>query len=325
MYSFVTKLKMKDVIRKNLFFLTKHTTDIESVVNHLFANKVLTQCIKEEILSKTTTSGKNSELYSYMMRRNYQYDKLLEALDATNNSHIADVLCPNRKKPVEDVDVVLQPSGMFSELIEAVQAMAPIATTTERSNLPVYKTTINVYTGSLPISTVGLNDLPYAMALMSGMYSQATVQSWEGCPTGFALNDAFERYKKEMESAEKLLECLSESAIQIVSCPSEAMRPAMKFLESSTLIFHPHFDVKNMIASEKMRITMLLHLITYGDSLSINVRRDFSPKPSSYLFFNPLAHSEVIRPVDKALVAAFCGLDESNTEIAKRPTVPRPF
>lgn len=319
-------------IRRNLPALVSQTNNVEQIGLRLYALKIMSSETLEMMMSKPTNSGKCMYLYTYMMRRpKSDVQTIVEILKTTGNSHLAEEIEATtsiRKRLFVD-DCLISATGppekkkMFDGMIEALKSISPVEIVSERSNLPLYKVSVDMYSGQLPRSTIGLKDLPYLIALNSG-YSKQSVQSWDGCPM---LLSVVEEYEEELESAKEMVKALAGCAVFISSKRNPAMEKALKALEFETdpFIKSDGYDPEESSEGEKKRIAMILHLTTYGLKMTVQIRKDFAPKPSSYLLMNPFPLSDVVKPRDRQIVLSIAGSDESNTEDVEPLLAPCPF
>lgn len=303
-------MKMDRAITRNLVEMVRDMSNVDEVVIGLHASGVLGRYQKERLAAEKTPTGKSSLMCDYLCRRpDGEFEVLLDVLDGTGNGHLADLLRPGREKKKKVVVV----NRLFDELLSSLRAMAPIATVTERSNVPVYKVSVNVYSGAVPRSEVGLNDLAYVVALYVGK-SRASVQSWPGCPSGPVLDRVWEEYESEMRSTEELMESLVECDVELRSECCVAMHRAMRVLGVDIIALWWRRGEQSAWGEPKRRwTTAMVHLWTFGRKVSLTVRRDFAPKPSSYLMLNANMQSFVILPFDRQIVMPVLGSDESNT------------
>lgn len=317
---------MDKILTPRLVELVNETTNIEDVVLRLLSKGVLRRWSSETICAEKTSMGKASRLYNFLTRRpESELDVLLDVLEETSNGHLCDLL--GRKKKTENNERC----DMFDEMLNAVRSMRPVETTTDRSNLPVYKVSVNVYSGKLPLSRVGLNDLPYVMALKLGT-SRASVLAWATCPSGPVLDSVLATYDSEIESASAMVRELRDCSVEIECVFVPAMANAVKTMAAAAKTVYVNRLSWNTGDAEGWNDHMLkntasiLHLLTYGRDFSLNVRKDFKPKPSSYLFLNPNTGSFVIRPFDRQIVMPVLGSDESNVDGGVGQALePRPF
>ena len=295
--------EQKELIRKNLVILVNTTTNIQGVCTYLRSVGEMTACTEEDCMSKPTSSGKNSYFYSIITKRSPDaFKHLLDALDSTGNVHVANVLRVEQK-----VEEQPKTTGMFGDLIDAVGSLRPVEVKSERSNMPVYKVSVNLYTNAQPRSAVGLNDLPYVMALMQGI-TKESVQSWKNCPSCLALDFAFEVYKKEIESAKSFLECLDNCSIDISS--NQYPTTALNVLRTNPSVLLYNYVSKSFGESEKNLLAIKIHLCTYN-SMSMAIRKICAPKPSAYLLFNANERSPAVLSRDKDIVSSFLAEDET--------------
>lgn len=218
---------------------------------------------------------------------------------------------------------------MFDELLEAVRMMSPLETTGERSNLPLYRVSVNVYCGGLPVSTIGLNDLPYVMGLHT-IADRESVLSWDGCPSGPVLDSVNAIYEREIASAAEMVRALSVCSVEIscveVDAMASAIRTARNVMGMGNLMLRWQAGESTAWNDQTRKNTaLILHLMTFGSCISLTVRKDFKPRPSSYLLLNPNTNSPVIRLADRQIVMPVLGSDESNNDCTARVLVPRPF
>lgn len=319
-------------IRVNLPYLIKYTDDLQSLCTHLYASKCLTSSNMEECMARPTRHAQCSYLYNILPRRGPLAFKLLvDALQNTNNTHVADLLLGKQQQPPQSTTTTATMFGgststaMFGGLVDALDATRPIETTNERSSLPVYKVSVNVYSGELPKSRVGLNDLPYVIALSRGI-SRQSVQSWSGCPSDPILTSVYETYKNELKSTMVFMDKLDRCAVDMSSRPTQAMDRAMKSNSNASLhLVSNRYDPSMASEYEKKAIAITLHLMTYGNDFTLTIRKDFEPKPSAYLIYNARTMSSVIRPKDVPIVYSIINTDESNLDTIDTPLVKCPW
>lgn len=324
-------MEMHNIMVRILPEFVSKMTNVEDVLRELLAKRVLIQCSYEDIDAQPTRSKKCGKLAEYMMRRPLRDgETLVDILDRTCNSHVADLIKPGRERPAAVVDgpaAVGAGLGMFEEVVRAVRAMAPIEMKTERSNMPVYKTAVDLYSGALPRSEIGLNDLPYVVALKIG-HGRASVQAWRNCPTGSALTEAYAKYEREIESAKALIGALSGCTVLMTSMPSPAMTNAMKVLG----IPSPYVSTSGTSGTADMysprdtdRLAAIIHLISYGSNPTYVFCRQSPPKPNCYLLLNAAGFVHTIPQRDRQVVASVLGCDESNHCAVEPQLVPCPF
>lgn len=169
----------RNTIRSNLVFVIENTANIDQVVDHLIANGVATMSVKEELLNPLkTTYQKVSNVYAYIQRRGPRaFSTLLDALDATGNGFVADKLRGGR----DDTTPLLlhqksKKEEFFKDLCQSVSLLKPAAKMHDRSTKPIYKIGVDIFQGSLPKSAIGLNELPYFMALQGKIPRSEGVQ-----------------------------------------------------------------------------------------------------------------------------------------------------
>lgn len=119
---------------------------------------------------------------------------------------------------------------------------------------------------------------------------------------------------------------LTNCAIDISSTPLPIMDRPIRVLQREPRLFANRYDPSLANQQDKHIYAMTLHLMTYGRDLSIIVRKDFEPKPSSYLMYNPSVTSTIITPKDRSIVYDILKTDESNLQTITTPSyVPCPF
>lgn len=308
----------KESIRKNMVELVRDTSDAIGIAEYLFSTGIFTKHTLENIEAARTSAGKNRIVYSEIVRRGPDaYANLINALVSTGNGHLAYTI--NGLGPLPCV-----PSGMFRDLTSAVASLKPVKTTSIRSSIPVFKVAVNMYTNTIPKSTVGFNELPYVMAIYKGI-PKNSVTRWHGCPSSLALDCAYKTYESEVLSARHFLDSLDGGAIDVSSSPTFDIANTMKVLEKNQSLLLNPFNSSTVSEDEKKTLAMKLHLITFGCNMKMIVRKDFAPKPSSYLCYNASSLSPIIKDKDREVVLEIMGEDESNFDGTETPNVPCPF
>lgn len=314
--------KHRTVIKHNRVVLIKDTIDAAGIADYLCATTIFTQSMVDDVQVAQTPSEKNRRVYDTIVKRGpAAFNALLNALVLTGNGHLATLL---RGSELEKDPPTRSEKGIFESLALAIARARPVKTISVRSNDPVYKVSVNMYSEPLPKSRVGIYDLPYTMALYKGT-PKDSVTRWPGCPTGLALDKAYETYEAEVTSAMHLLNSLVGGSLEIESRPVADMKNALMVLEKAPRVCLDRFNPSLISENEKKRLAMTLHLITFGRDMKIMVRRDFPPKPSAYLFYNPYHPDRIVKEKDRQIVFEIIGKDESNIDGSETPIVPCPF
>lgn len=343
-----------EAIRKNMVALIRDTSDAVRIADYLVSVRVFSIYTIENIEAARTNSEKNRIVYNEITRRGPNaFGHLLNALDATGNGHLADALrCVSgySKYSVnisgatgcvqigdnncmtiggashkrDDIPPTRIEKGIFGDVTLAIASLRPAKTTSVRSNNPVFKVAVNMFTDATPKSNVGISDLPYVMALYKGT-PKDSVTRWPGCPTSLALDVAYRVYEAEVSSAMHILNSLGDGAIDVSSTPTEDMTKAMKVLMRQPSLLLHQFNPSSVSEDEKKTMAMTLHLITFGQNMRMVVRKDFAPKPSAYTCYNASSFSPIIKDKDRGIVLEIIGEDESNFEGTESTMVSCPF
>lgn len=310
------QLQREALIRKRVL-LVERTTNLPVLMNYLLPSYTLTNNHIENINCEPTSMGKNSKLYDILSRRGPDmFNHLLAALDASGNGFIADELrsfCGIKKEvvvPCPFEEEVQSSEDVFGALCQEVGGIRPVSTTNERSNNPVYKVSVTIYQNDLPTIKTGQAELPYVMAIYKGI-PKHHVLKWPGCPAACILDKSFTIYKAEVESAKRVLKAIGSGGLDVRS-DCNILKALLVLEEHDARINIESVCLDDMSPADANWLSMMFHLIFYGANTSFVIRKDFNPKPSSYLLYNVRkARSDVILDAHRSIVGDFVGEDES--------------
>lgn len=273
--------KLSDLINSHGYELCRNTENVDMLVARMVPNPVIKQRI---LLATIPPYTQNDRFYEYMRRRpDDELEKLLDAMDESENGHLADMLVPTRVKREEEKN------NMYGHFLESVRSMCPMS--------------VNIYGESMPKSRVCIEDHPYVLAHYLG------TRNIDRCPIG--MKSALARYKREMIDTEKLLDLLTSCDVMIKLRFSEVMKKSMQVLQCSVLKFSPDYKWSD---DKRSRACALLHTMTYAANFSIAIRRDF--ESSSYLLMNADENSIVVRDQDKKYVREAIENEEINFDVS---------
>ena len=184
--------------------------------------------------------------YSSMSERLYE---LLDAMDETGNSELADLLKPGRKRRVY---ALCYPS-MYVDLLEMLKMK-----NVKSVNIIDY---VNIR------SRVATCDHAYVM----DRYLEGPGVSGD-CPSLVRMSTSMAKYMREIEDVGRLMEMLMGCTVDISCVVGDEMSKSMRVLDMSELSLRWRANS----VSEKClkRYCAILHMMSYGDSVSMSIRRE---------------------------------------------------
>lgn len=234
----------------------------------------------------------------------------VEALVYANQRHLAMLISPELTNAFPEAKSASSKAGSssktgspFDALIKAVNALKPAEKTTERS-ASKYLTATEIYYEKAPESGLSIGEIPFCIAVKSGIYSTNAVLGWPDAPTKSDFGRALAVYKTETAPLIDLIESLEKGGFEFVIKTTNPKlvklfgsfnKSYISATEESITIVMDKVDIDRQTTIDLNIMSSALHLMCFAPH-SFIVRRSFAPKPNGYLLYQAkqLQHSSVI-------------------------------
>lgn len=289
--------------------------NIDSILPYLRSSNILTLSMEEQCMSEKTTAGRNGYLLDMLPRRGPNaIPCFINALIETNQHHLAILL---------DANVIVQPSikidQVFNWLKTTIQSLQPLERQSERSMRLL--TSVNIYSEKAPVSNLGAREIPFLMALKSGMYGIDNILSWPIAPNKQDFERSVAIYDSEISEMEQVFKLLENGGIefQCITLDERIIKIIQSFnnkyttcCDQNIFICIPTITTQRLSQMDLNVIYCILHLMCFCQH-SFLIRKTTPPKPNSYLLFNAknLLYSDVVFDKDREFVRETITTDES--------------
>jgi hypothetical protein len=322
----------KNLLTGNLCVICDNLSNIDSVLDHLIANRIFTDNMTEEIrVTKPTRYGKASSIVSLLMRRGPRaYPVFIDILNITGNEHIAATITG---KPVIS-ESISKPVVRPDNINMAVSKLAPVMKKCERSNNLKPKVAVESFLETFPTTQLGLSELPYLVALKLGYDIRDVCQFDDTAPSQRQLEASLQVYDEELATIEEFLKLVDEKGgfefnyeLHNPTGNSSILYKISKLVDiypRNKIQFSRYSESQiNRLDKAKVKLLIMLHMFRLGTNRSFVVRRDFEPRPSAYLIHNLTQDSPIILQEHKTIVRG--EISEDECQIVQRRTMACPW
>jgi hypothetical protein len=182
-------------------------------------------------------------------------------------------------------------------------------------------TSVDIYSEKAPISNLGGREIPFIMAVKSGLYGIDNVLSWPTAPNKQDMQRSIEIYNSEISEVEEMIKTLENGGIefQCTTLDERIVKIIKSFnnrfascCDQNIFVTIPTITTQRFSQMDLNVIYCILHLMCFCQH-SFVIRKTTPPKPNSYLLYNAkhLLCSDVIFRKDVDIVGEVLKTDES--------------
>lgn len=321
------------------------------MLDYLRAQKVLTCSMVEELQSKTTTTGMHGAMLDMLSRRPAAaYFNYIQALTNAGRNDIADILrrangqqeqvlqweqqkLLQQELPQHVVHMPFQVGAThgFDDINRNFSRMELTKQSSARSIHGHYLTTVEIYSETLPYTSVPFQILPYVAAILLE-YPINVVKNWAEAPGLQDLERYTSIYTQEITTVINLMHTLKGAGFEIMSTRELSNTDqkvysclnnlAQIWTATDLRVYNPKWDLTVVSPVDLKKTAILLHLIMAVEPqhLCFVLKKVWSDtRPAAYLCYNahtPVESSHLIPDTIRQTVKEEINKDESDKDPA---------